>query len=151
MYKLDVHFQPVMPPGSSYGFKVFTFGYRSALEVYGPQALVNRWVKTFMTPKGSDLLHPQFGTEFGNLPGSNILRDFTMLQDIVVMSIDDANTQVHDQEKGIYYLNDDELLDSAEFGWIMPSSGGDGFHVGIVINNMAGTPLPLKLTLGATR
>jgi hypothetical protein len=54
---VDIHFQPV-PASEVTGNKVFTFGFVSALKVSGLQALVNRWVKTFMTPLGSDPLHP---------------------------------------------------------------------------------------------
>lgn len=152
MPRYDIHFQPVMPPEDQFGYKVFTFGFKAALGISGAQALVNRWTKTFITPKGSDLLHPSYGTEFGNLPGSNILGDFGMLQDVVVMAIEDANEQVHAQESeyGII-LDDNEMLDSAAFGWLSPTAGKDGFHVGIIINNMAGQSLPFKLTLAATR
>jgi hypothetical protein len=149
MAKYDIHFQPVMPPESASGYKIFTFGFISPLKVRGPQALVNRWLKTFMTPKGTDPLHLSYGTEFGSLPGSNI-GDFSMLQDLVVMAIDDANEQVRTQESRMY-LDADESLATASFGWLVPYVGGDGFSVGIVISNMAGRTLPLKLTLAATR
>jgi hypothetical protein len=149
MPRYDIHFQPVMPTEAAYGYKIFTFGFTAPLSIRGPQALVNRWAKTFMTPKGSDPLHSSYGTEFGNLPGSNVT-DFSMLQDIVVMAIDDANDQVRAQEAK-NRVDPDESLDTATLGWITPEAGGDGFQVGILISNLAGVALPLKLTLAATR
>jgi len=146
----DIHFQPIMPPEDQHGFKSFTFGFTAALKINGPQALVNRWVKTFMTPKGSDLLHPDYGTDFGNLAGSNIVNDFTTLQDTVIMAIDDANDQVRRQDESAV-LDSSEALDSATLGQFIPITGGDGFNLWVVINNKAGQNLPLKLTLMATR
>jgi hypothetical protein len=150
MPRYDIHFQPVMPTEDAQGYKIFTFGFTRTLGIRGPQALVNRWAKTFMTPKGSDLLHPSYGTEFGSLPGSNISNDFSMLQDVVVMAIEDASDQVRQQETRAA-IPADEALSSAELSWIRPTAGGDGFDVGIIINNKAGRVLPLKLTLAATR
>ena len=148
--RYDVHFQPVMPTSAGTGFKVFTFGFTAALKVRGSQSLVNRWAMTFMTPKGSDLLHPSYGTEFGSLAGSNLVSDYSTLQDIVVMAIDDANDQVRKQGE-MTTLSNNELLDAAVFNRLIPTASGDGFDVWIVINNRAGESLPLKLTLAATR
>jgi hypothetical protein len=150
MPRYDIHFQPIMPPEDQYGFKSFTFGFVASLKIRGPQSLVNRWVKTFMTPKGSDLLHPSYGTDFGSLAGSNIVNDFSTLQDTVIMSIDDASDQVRRQDEA-ETLDDDESLESAELGSFVPEPGGDGFNVWVVINNKAGQNLPTKLTLMASR
>lgn len=146
----DIHFQPVTPVEDIQGFKLFTFGFTAALGVQGPQSLVNRWAKTFMTPKGTDLLHPSYGTQFGRLYGSNILGDYSSLQDTVIMAIDDANEQVWRQDAD----NDmpaEEALAEASFGWLTPSAAGDGFDLGVVINNKAGQALTIKLALMATR
>ena len=150
MPRYDIHFQPVTPVDDIYGYKAFTFGFTAALGVRGPQALVNRWAKTFITPKGSDLLHPSYGTQFGNLYGSNVLGDFSSLQDVVIMAIDDANEQVTAQDaSGI--MDADESLSNATLGWLTPLSSGDGFDVGVVITNKANQNLTLRLALMATR
>lgn len=150
MARYDIHFQPVVPVGDIYGYKAFTFGFTAALGVRGPQALVNRWAKTFMTPKGSDLLHPSYGTQFGSLYGSNVLGDFSSLQDVVVMAIDDANEQVTKQDAS-GTMNADEALANAALGWLTPAASGDGFDVGIVITNKANQPITLRLALMSTR
>jgi hypothetical protein len=149
MPRYDIHFQPVTPASDIVGYKMFTFGFTAALGVRGPQALVNRWAKTFVTPKGSDLLHPSYGTQFGNMFGSNI-EDFSSLQDIVIMAIDDANEQVVAQDaSGL--MDADESLANATLGWLTLLPEGDGFDVGVVITNKANKNLTLRLALMATR
>ena len=149
MPRYDIHFQPVTPASDIVGYKMFTFGFTAALGVRGPQALVNRWAKTFITPKGSDLLHNSYGTQFGNLYGSNI-SDFSSLQDIVTMAIDDVNEQVVAQDAA-GTMNADESLANAALGWLTLLPEGDGFDVGIVITNKANKQLTLRLALMATR
>lgn len=94
MATYDIHFMldPVAAQEGTNG-KVYTFQYARALGVKGPQKLVNRWVKCFLTAKGSDLLNPSYGTGFPDLIGSNISRqqDFT---DAVAVAMADCNTQM---------------------------------------------------------
>lgn len=149
MPRYDIHFQPVTPVADIVGYKMFTFGFTAALGVRGPQALVNRWAKTFTTPKGSDLLHPAYGTQFGDMFGSNI-EDFSSLQDIVIMAIDDANEQVAAQDAS-GMMNADESLANATLGWLTPLPDGDGFDIGVILTNKANQNLTLRLALMATR
>lgn len=139
----DIHFQPV-PASEVQGFKTFEFGYRAALKVKGPQALVNRWVKTLMTPKGSDPLRATSGTAFGNLPGSNISEVTTDLNDVVNLAIQDANEQVMEQDiQGLY--PDNERLLNAELLDFIPNATGDGFDVWVRITNVAGEQVTFRL------
>lgn len=137
-----------MPSEDIFGYKTFTFGFTAALKIRGPQSLVNRWAKTFMTPKGSDLLHPDYGTEFGDLAGSNVVSDYTALQDNAIMSIDDASDQVREQD-AVSLLDANESLESAELIKFVPLQ--DGFELWVLLVNKAQQSLPLKLTLLATR
>jgi len=138
--KYDIYFQPVAE-GEVRSFKCFEFGYASALKVRGPQALVNRWVKVFMTPKGSDPLYPAEGTAFGNLPGSNITRISDDLQDMVSIAMDDASNQVREQDvAGLY--DADEQLQSAEL--LRFETVADGIAVWIIIKNMAEESLAVQ-------
>jgi hypothetical protein len=141
MAKYDIHFQPV-PSADVVGYKTFTFGFRAALKVTGPQALVNRWVKTFMTPKGSDPLDITYGTTFASLVGGNFSQTNTDLQDVVVLAMEDASDQVRQQDLEGFY-NDDERLLSATLLQYAPVA--DGFAVWVEIKNMAGDVLPVKL------
>jgi len=143
----DIHFQPV-PASEVQGFKCFEFGYQSALKVRGPQALINRWVKTLMTPLGSDPLDPSGGTSFGNLIGANVGGVNVNLQDLINISFQEASTQVREQDLEGYF-SDDERLQSAEL--MDFESVADGFVVWVLIKNVAGDALPVPLTTLATR
>lgn len=143
----DIHFQPI-PASQVRGYKVFTFGFKAALKVKGPQSLVNRWVKTLMTLKGSDPLDTTYGTAFPNLVGANISDITSEVKDVLVLSMDDASAQVRQQDiDGLY--SDDERLQSAILYDFTPSD--DGFAVWVEIRNMAGQILTVRLMDLATR
>jgi len=137
----DIHIQPV-PAGEVRGFKCFEFGFEAALKVKGPQALINRWVRTLMTPLGSDPLYPKEGTAFGRLIGANITEVTTDIQDLVSLAVEDANTQVRQQDiEGLY--PDNERLLSAEI--IDYVGAPDGFEVWVRIKNMAEQEVTFRL------
>lgn len=142
----DIHFQPV-PASEVKGYKCFEFGFRAALKVTGFQSLVNRWVKTFMTPRGSNPLYPDEGTGFGRLVGSNISKISTDLQDVVAMAVEDANEQVRDQDI-VGLRSDNERLASATLLDFVRTD--DGIQVWVLIKNMEGSSLAVPVaTLGA--
>ena len=145
--KYDIHYQPV-PADETYGFKCFEFGFAAALKVNGPQALVNRWVKTLMTPLGSDPLRTKYGTPFGNLVGNNIAGVTTDIRDLIVMSVEDANDQVKEQDL-LGYFASNERLQSAELMDFVESA--DGIEVWVLIKNVAGDSLPVPLVTLSTR
>jgi len=141
MAKYDVHFQPV-PASEVKGFKCFEFGFEAALKVSGPQALVNRWVKTLMTPKGSDPLDPTYGTVFGRLVGSNIPGVNTDIQDLVSIAVDDANEQVRQQDVAGFFPDNERLLSAEIIDFV---EGADGFEVWVRIKNMAEEAITFRL------
>jgi len=144
----DIHFQGV-PQSDVTGFKIFTFGYQTALKVDGAQSLVNRWAKTFVTPKGSDPLYPDEGTIFGSLYGANISQQAD-IKDIVFVAISDANTQVKAQDiEGMHPQS--ERLQSASLLSYTPSPSTAGFEVWIKIVNQAGVQANLKFDTGVPR
>lgn len=147
MSKYDIHFQPV-PANETYGFKCFEFGFAAALKVRGLQALVNRWVKTLMTPLGSDPMDTEYGTAFGNLIGTNLSSLSTDVRDLVVMSIEDANDQVREQDLQGYFP-DDERLQSADLLDFI--EGASGFSVWVLIKNVAGDSLAVPVAALTTR
>jgi len=143
----DIHFQPV-PAGETFGYKCFEFGFKAALKVKGPQALVNRWVKTLMTPLGSDPLYPENGTTFGNLIGANINSISADTRDLVIIAIEEASEQVREQDlRGLF--PDDERLQSAELMDFVELDAG--FEVWVLIKNRAGDALPVRLVELSTR
>jgi hypothetical protein len=147
---MDIHFQPV-PVSDVSGTKVFTFGFKSALKVEGLQFLVNRWVKTLMTPRGSDPLDSSAGTDFGNLIGTNVPKSAKgSIIDIVAMAIDEASEQVQEQDKLARY-DETESLDQANLLRFSPTSSGDGFEAWVEIKNQAGEVLITRLFDMASR
>jgi len=143
----DIHFQPV-PAEETSGYKCFEFGYQAALKVKGPQALVNRWIKTLMTPLGSDPLYPTEGTSFGGLIGGNIGKASVNLQDLIAIAFQEASSQVRAQDiEG--YFPDNERLQSAELMDFAESV--DGIVVWVLIKNVAGDALQVPLATLATR
>ena len=144
----DIHFQGV-PQSDVTGYKIFTFGYETALKVDGAQSLVNRWAKTFVTPKGSDPLEPNAGTVFGSLYGANVSQQAD-IQDIVFLAISDANTQVKAQDI-VSMHPPEERLQSAALITYSPSPETAGFEVWIKIVNQAGTKANLRFDTGVPR
>jgi hypothetical protein len=143
----DIHFQPV-PADEVHGFKVFEFGFKASLKVKGPQSLVNRWVKTLMTPKGSDPLSPDDGTGFSNLVGGNVSEVTTDLADAIDLTIEEANAQVKDQDLEGFFP-DDERLEGTEL--LNSIETADGIEIWVLIRNVAGDRLPIRLVTLSTR
>jgi hypothetical protein len=71
----------------------FSLSFDAPVAVDGFQALVNRWVKTFMTPKGSDPINKSRGTEYPYLVGANV-PDMAYIQAAIVDCVADATAQV---------------------------------------------------------
>jgi len=143
MVKSDIHFQPVAP-GDATSARIFTFGFRASLKVSGPQALVNRWIKTLMTPKGSNPLDKSEGTAFGRLAGSNISMRNRDVDDVLILAIEDANDQVRQQDLiGMFPAN--ERLANATLIEDQSRTWEDGFEVWVRIVNQVGQVLPTRL------
>ena len=137
MAQYDIHFQPV-PSSDVRGYRCVEFGFAAALKVTGFQSLVNRWLKTFLTPLGSDLLDPEAGTGFGFLMESNMGEVNGDVRDAVELAVQDANEQVQDQDlEGLF--PEDERLASADI--VTYNEVPAGFEVWVRIENEAGTAL----------
>lgn len=137
MATYDIHF--MLDPAAEQigaGGRVYTFLYARALGVKGPQKLVNRWVKCFLTEKGSDLLNPSYGTGFPALLGSNVSRqqDFT---DAVAVAMADCNTQITAYDTLNLPPLDERL--SAALLTSVSARSDDGYDVYITIKNQAGS------------
>ena len=143
----DIHFQPV-PADDVRGFRAFTFGFRAALKVRGFQALINRWLKTFFTPKGTDLWDPNMGTVLAAQVGGNVgsLED---AKGLAIRAVEDCNEQVRNQDvEGEYPL--DESLSNAVISEMKPV-GRSGLELWVIISNLAGERIQVRLTELATR
>jgi hypothetical protein len=148
MATYDIHFQLLPPEQQSGASKFFTFGYKSAVGIRGPQKLINRWLKCLMTPKGSDPFDADVGTGFSGLLGSNVY-NFQDLMDAVVLFVEDCNEQLARWDRK-HLPPDDERLLSATLVKMEPR-GTDGFDAWVQIQNVAGTTATLTLPSLDTR
>lgn len=137
----DIHFQPVAK-ADVHGFKCFTFGFAAALKVQGPQALVNRWAKTYLTPKGSDPLDLTSGTAFASIIGGNTTKLTQDLYDLATISLQDANEQVMAQDiEGLF--PDNESLAMATISNFVETA--DGIELWVEIQTVSGEVLSVRL------
>ena len=143
----DIHYQPV-PAEQVSGLKCYEFGFKSALKVSGMQALVNRWGRIFMTPKGSDLLEPTSGTGMASLIEYNITSLTTEVIDAVALAISETNDQVKEQDITGFYSEQERLQNAYLVTFTQVQSG---FEVWIHIDNAAGQSLEAPLATLETR
>ncbi len=141
MTTYDIHIQPV-PADQVRGNKCYEFGYAAALKIDGFQSLINRWAKTLLTPRGSNPLSPEEGTNFPNLQGTNISRLTTGIRDLVALEIESANQQVRQQDdEG--FRPDAERLQSSELRAFEEST--TGFDVWVKLTNVAGAEVTFRV------
>lgn len=88
---VDIHLQIIDPSAQTFG-ETLTFDLANVILVSGPQAVANQWLKTFLTPKGTDPVYKESGTEFAYLMGSNI-NDQLSLQALLSEYVEDAAEQ----------------------------------------------------------
>lgn len=145
MAKYDIHVEGV-PPDDVIGQKCFTFGaYRQTLAVCNTQKMVNRFVRCFMTPIGSDLSDPTYGTALAALfLGSIRAND---LSSVVAQAVADTEQKIreYDSANG---APASERLASATIDDIQVDPSGGRVVVIITLKNAAGiavqTAIPLQ-------
>ena len=123
--------------------------YYDSFPVVACQGWINRWIKTFLTPLGSDLLDREYGTPAGSLIEANVTQLNTEIQDVVALSVVSASEQVKEQDiEGLF--SDNARLQNATIDQYIETS--DGFEVWIIIENVAGDSLSVPVfTLGSVR
>ena len=120
----------------------YEFGYAAALKVDGFQSLISRWAKTLLTPRGSNPLNPEEGTNFSNLIGANIAKVTTGVRDLVALEIEDANEQVRQQDTD-GFRPDVERLQSGELREFRESAAG--FEVWVLLTNVANEAVSFRV------
>lgn len=107
----DLHIEG-LPPGENAGSKFVSFGnYPRVLGVRGIYKLFVRFLKCFLTPKGTDLGDPDYGTSLlaaftGNLQAVNISA-------LASQSIQEVTDKLHEYDNE-YELDDSERLAAVE-------------------------------------
>lgn len=107
----DIHIQ-LRDPSRQTVRGLFTFGPSGPIAVEGMQKLVNRWLKVFLTPRGSHPWRRSEGTEFYQLLGGSV-ESLRGSEALVIEAIDDANEQVSSQDRAEITRPATERLQSA--------------------------------------
>jgi hypothetical protein len=130
------------------GYHFFTSGYKRSIAICGLWKLTLQWLKLLMTPKGSDPLRPDSGTDFSNLIGSNIT-SATDVRDVVMLAITDCTEQMQNIQHITQPPTDETLaaVSLDEFAL----DGSDGFKATVTIHNASDQELSLNLPGLSTR
>lgn len=130
---VDLHIQ-LIDPSAQTPSKLFTLG-PEPRTVEGPQKLANRWLKLFLTRKGSHPSRREEGTEFVNLIGGNFA-DLPSVEADVLDAIDDATEQLRTADRAAPYRPANERILSSslvQFVQLPPS----GVEFWVALTNVA--------------
>ncbi len=138
--KFDLYYQALEDP---IGLKMFTTGFNRSVGVRGALKMVLQWLKILMTKKGSDPTRAEYGTDFTNLIGANV-RGKRDLQDVVLLSIQEANKQLTNLQRN-NQPDLDETLKSASLVKFDSDDTGPGFDAYVTFTNLADKEITLRL------
>ena len=99
----------LIDPGHQTARSLFTLGFNRPSASTGIELLIFRWLKTFMTPKGTNAVRRTEGTRFPNLIRSNVA-GLDGVQPDILDAIDDATQQVKAADALATYRPADERL-----------------------------------------
>lgn len=160
MPRYDLHYQIVQPPQDNDPVPLppgqirqhtganFTFSLRNPIAVRGIQKLANHWLKIFLTPKGSNPIRKNEGTDFFNLIGSNVDPNDT-LEGVVLLQIEDATNQLKDIQARSPWRDTDERLANVNL-LLFNQLSVDAIEFWVEIVNVAGTRLPILIPYATT-
>jgi len=132
---VDLHIQ-LRDPSRQRPRAVFTLDPNNAQAVEGLQKLVNRWLKLFLTKKGSHPVRRTEGTIFSNLVGGNIA-SLRGTEVYIIEAIDDANDQILALDRQNLTAPPEERLGSAalaQFVEVPPA----GIEFWVTLRNLSG-------------
>lgn len=90
----DIHIEGVANPQ---GARALTFGdYGRVLGVSGVQLMVNRFVKCFLTPKGTDISDLEYGTSLAAALGGNI--DARFAEQLAATAVSEAEEKLREYD-----------------------------------------------------
>lgn len=141
--KFDIYFQVLSALEQQTTFKFVTFGTPSTIGVKGFPQLINKWLKCFLTPKGSDATDLNYGTVFPTLIGSNVA--LSDVRDIADLSVQQCNTQLFSMQASDVTLTPSARLSNAKIVNYVAKPELPGFDLYIEIKNQAQELLILNL------
>jgi len=90
----DIHIEGVANPQGS---RAVTFGdYSGAVGVSGVQLMVNRFLKCFLTPKGSDIGDLDYGTSLAAALGGNV--DARFAEQLAATAVSEAEDKLREYD-----------------------------------------------------
>jgi len=142
--KFDIHYEG-KPLDQVVGIRAITFGdYPRALGVKGIQKLVDRYMKALLTPKGTDLSDPEYGTHLAAALGNNV--DPGTLSQLASRAVADAEgiIRAYDAEYG---TPDDERLFSVDLENLVIDPEGNGVTLDVRLKSVEGAAARISLPL----
>ena len=133
----DIHIEGISDSSLADGPRVITFGnYRRHIGVQGVHKLISRFLKCFMTPLGSDLSDPDYGTSLmASFPGN---ADPRSLRALVSQSVQEVLDKLREYDVE-YILPDDERIFSIEIENVTIDNTSGGLEIKLNLKNVAGT------------
>jgi hypothetical protein len=139
----DIHIEG-LPISRVHGSRGIGFGdYALHIGVMGPQKMVDRFMKCFLTPIGSDLTDKEYGTPVASALGNSI--GSTTLAQLVHMSAQQVVTTLQRYDS-LYDTPDDERLVLASIEQLEVTAAGDGFDAYVRLQNAAGTTVLIMVS-----
>jgi len=142
MVVYDLHFDLVDPTMQSIEGN-FAIDPRRPTGISGPQKVVNRFTKTFLTTKGSSALHRNAGTDFPSLLDGNISDPGDVEPDVIIY-IEDVVEQMKEIDKESRWLSDDERIASAVLTQFN-ATGNNTFEIYITVTTVSGARVGVLL------
>lgn len=136
MPRYDLHFDLVNPLDQEARGAAFDLNATRPTAIRGPQKLLNRYVKAFLTTQGSNPLHRKDGTDFTSLVQGNV-EDPEDVQAALLLMIDDAADQIKAVDQRSPWLDNDERLRAANLT-IFRQIGPTRFEVHIELTTTSG-------------
>jgi hypothetical protein len=139
----DVHIEGV-PAAQVKSIRCVTFGsYGRVLGVKGIQKMIDRFLKCFMTPLGTDISDPSYGTILATSFLGNI--NSGDLYSIALQSVSAAQQKIQEYDS---YGNaeDDERLSSAQIDNIAVEQSSGAVQITLRLTNAAGTVVKTQMS-----
>ncbi len=132
----DIHIEGIAEAGVT-NAQFLTFGnYQKVVAVRGIHKLVSRFIKCFMTPLGTDISDPDYGTSLLAAFMGNV--DPRTLRSLASRAVTEAvdSIQQYDAE---YDRDDDEVLSDVEVQDVLIDDSNTAVVIYLKIENAAGT------------
>jgi hypothetical protein len=143
----DIHIEGV-PRDELLNEKFITFGkYPSPLAVKGIQKLVDRFLKCLITPAGTDISDPNYGTQLVSLFLGNF--DAPSMRQMIRLAVINAEDQIRRYDV-INGAPEDERLASATIESLNLDESAPGFELTVLLQNTAGTTVLVLLPTTVT-